>query len=86
MFGRTPIFTTSDRVSDLTKFVTIRPSVVLLRVPEPLANLAPAIAVIVQMADDNGFVKLSLLKDLDNPNVAKLSLALDPSTMLLVKD
>jgi len=30
-------------------------------------------------------VQLSLLKDHDNPNVAKLTLALDPSTMLLVK-
>lgn len=54
-------------------------------IPEPIANLAPAIAVIVQMADDDGTVKLSLLKDHDNPNVAKLTLALDPSTMLLVK-
>jgi hypothetical protein len=56
-----------------------------LGIPEHLAKLAPAIAVIVQMADDNGSVKLSLLKDHDNPNVAKLTLALDPSTMLLVK-
>jgi hypothetical protein len=54
-------------------------------IPEPVAKLAPAIAVIVQMTDDDGTVKLSLLKDHDNPNVAKLSLALDPSTMLLVK-
>jgi len=54
-------------------------------IPEPLAKLAPAIAVIVQMADDDGIVKLSLLKDHDNANVAKLTLALDPSTMLLVK-
>jgi hypothetical protein len=54
-------------------------------IPEPLAKLAPAIAVIVQMADDDGIVKLSLLKDHDNQNVAKLTLALDPSTMLLVK-
>lgn len=54
-------------------------------IPEPLAKLAPAIAVIVQMADDGGTVKLSLLKDHDNPDVAKLTLALDPSTMLLVK-
>jgi hypothetical protein len=37
------------------------------------------------MADDSGSVKLSLLKDHDNPDVAKLTLALDPSTMLLVK-
>ena len=28
---------------------------------------------------------LSLLKDHDNPNVANLTLALDPATMLLVK-
>jgi hypothetical protein len=54
-------------------------------IPEPLTKLASAIAVIVQMADDGGSVKLSLLKDHDNPDVAKLTLALDPSTMLLVK-
>ena len=54
-------------------------------IPEPLAKLESAISVIVQMTDDGGTVKLSLLKDHDNPNVAKLTLALDPSTMLLVK-
>jgi hypothetical protein len=54
-------------------------------IPEPITKLASGIAVIVQMTDDDGTVKLSLLKDHDNPNVAKLSLALDPSTMLLVK-
>jgi len=54
-------------------------------IPEPAAKLASAIAVIVQMADHSGEVQLSLLKDHDNPNVAKLTLALDPSTMLLVK-
>jgi hypothetical protein len=56
-----------------------------LGIPEPLTKLTSAIAVIVQMTDDGGTVKLSLLKDHDNPNVAKLTLALDPSTMLLVK-
>ena len=54
-------------------------------IPAPLAKLASAIAVIVQMTDDHGSVQLSLLKDHDNPDVAKLTLALDPSTMLLVK-
>ena len=54
-------------------------------IPEPLTKLANAIAVIVQMADHSDRVHLSLLKDHDNPNVAKLTLALDPSTMLLVK-
>jgi len=53
-------------------------------IPEPLAKLASAIDVIVQMADVRDGVHLSLLKDHDNPNVAKLTLALDPSTMLLV--
>src|SRR5438477_1329671 len=53
-------------------------------IPEPLARLASAIAVIVQMADGSDGVQLSLLKDHNNPNVAKLTLALDPSTMLLV--
>ena len=54
-------------------------------IPEPLAKLEAAIAVIVQMTDHSDGVALSLLKDHDNPNVAKLTLALDPSTMLLVK-
>jgi len=57
-------------------------------IPEPVARFASAIAVIVQMSDDSGggAVHLSLLKDHDNPDVAKLTLALDPSTMLLVKE
>jgi len=54
-------------------------------IPEPLSRLAPAIAVIVQMTDYSDGVHLSLLKDHDNPDVAKLTLALDPSTMLLVQ-
>jgi len=54
-------------------------------IPEPLSKFAPAIAVIVQMGDHSDGVHLSLLKDHDNPDVAKLTLALDPSTMLLVK-
>jgi len=54
-------------------------------IPEPVAKLAPAISIIVQMTDESGGVQLSLLKDHDNPDVAKLTLALDPSTMLLVK-
>jgi hypothetical protein len=52
-------------------------------IPEPVARVASAISVIVEMADGNDGVRLSLLKDHDNPNVAKLTLALDPSTMLL---
>jgi hypothetical protein len=54
-------------------------------VPESLARFGSAISVIVQMKDDTGGVQLSILKDHDNPDVAKVALALDPSTMLLVK-
>jgi hypothetical protein len=54
-------------------------------IPEPVAKLTSAIAVIVQMADESDGVHISLLKDHDNPDVAKLTLALDPETMLLVK-
>jgi hypothetical protein len=54
-------------------------------IPEPLAKLASAIAVIVQMTDHSDGVQISLLKDHDNPDIAKLALALDPATMLLVK-
>jgi hypothetical protein len=54
-------------------------------VPEPLARFDSAIAVIVQMTDHSDGVHISLLKDHDNPDVAKLTLALDPATMLLVK-
>jgi len=53
-------------------------------VPEPVAKLYSAISVIVQMADAGDGVHISLLKDHDNPDVAKLTLSLDPSTMLLV--
>jgi hypothetical protein len=54
-------------------------------VPESLARFGSTISVIVQMKDDTGGVQLSILKDHDNPDVAKVALALDPSTMLLVK-
>ena len=54
-------------------------------IPAVLAKLASEIAVIVQMTDHSDGVQLSLLKDHDNPNIAKLTLALDPSTMLLIK-
>ena len=54
-------------------------------IPEHIAKLGPAISVIVEMTDRDDGVHISLLKDHENPDVAKLKLALDPSTMLLVK-
>lgn len=52
-------------------------------IPEPVAHLANELAVIVHMAHDGKAVHLSVLKDHDNPDVSSLSLAIDPTTMLL---
>jgi len=54
-------------------------------IPQSVSKFTSAISVIVQMKDDNDGVHVSILKDHDNPDVAKIALALDPSTMLLVK-
>jgi hypothetical protein len=54
-------------------------------IPQPLVKFLPAIAVIVRMSEDAGGVQLSILKDHNNPDVAKVALSLDPSTMLLMK-
>jgi len=55
-------------------------------VPEPVAHLADGIDVILRMAHDTKAVHVSLLKDHDNDNVSDLRLALDPTTMLLVRE
>ena len=55
-------------------------------VPEPVAHLQGDIDVILRMAHDMKAVHVSLLKDHDNPEVPDLKLALDPTTMLLVKE
>lgn len=54
-------------------------------IPEPVAHVKDAVAVIVQMAHDGKAVNLRLLKDHDNPSVSDVGLVLDPTTMLLVK-
>jgi hypothetical protein len=38
------------------------------------------------MAHDGKNVHISLLKDHDNPKVSELKLALDPTTLLLVRE
>ena len=55
-------------------------------VPEPVAHLGSSVDVILRMAHDGDNVHVSLLKDHDNPNVSDLKLALDPTTMLLIKE
>ena len=54
-------------------------------IPDPLSKFASEISVIVQMKDDSNGVQISILKDHDNPDITRVALALDPSTMLLVK-
>jgi hypothetical protein len=55
-------------------------------VPEPVASVKESVDVIVAMAHDGKAVHCRLLKDHDNPEVSELSLALDPTTMLLFKE
>jgi len=55
-------------------------------IPEPVAHLENDVDVILSMAHDTKAVHVSLLKDHDNPKVADLKLALDPTTMLLKKE
>jgi len=55
-------------------------------VPEPLAHLEPCVDVILTMAHDGNAVHVGLRKDHDNPDVSDLKLALDPRTMLLVRE
>ncbi len=55
-------------------------------VPEPVAHVEDEVDVILRMAHDTRAVHVSLLKDHDNPDVADLKLALDPTTMLLKKE
>lgn len=55
-------------------------------VPEPLAHLEELLDVILSMAHDGGGVHVRILKDHDHPEVPDLKLALDPTTMLLVRE
>jgi len=55
-------------------------------VPEPVAHLQSALDVILTMAHDGSGVHVVLRKDHDNPDVSELKLALDPTTMLLVRE
>jgi hypothetical protein len=55
-------------------------------IPEPVAGLEGGIDVILSMAHDGKAVHIGLHKDHDNPDVPDLKLALDPTTMLLVRE
>ena len=55
-------------------------------IPEPAARVADAFDIILRMAHDGKAVHIGLLKDHDSPKVSDLKLALDPKTMLLIKE
>lgn len=55
-------------------------------VPEPVAHLEQGIDVILSMGHDGRSVHVGLHKDHDNPAVPDLRLALDPVTLLLVRE
>ncbi|MFQ5669185.1 MAG: hypothetical protein ACE5HD_01545 [Acidobacteriota bacterium] len=55
-------------------------------VPEPVARVASSVDVILRLAHDGDRVHVSLLKDHARSDVPRLKLALDPRTLLLVKE
>lgn len=55
-------------------------------IPEPVAHLEASLDVVLTMGHDGNNVHVELLKDHDNADVSELKLALDPTTMLLVRE
>jgi hypothetical protein len=55
-------------------------------IPEPVAHLESALSVIVSLKHDGRAVHLRLLKDHGNPTVSDTPVALDPTTMLLIRE
>jgi hypothetical protein len=54
-------------------------------IPAPVAGLSGSIDVILGMVHDGTNLHVNVLKDHDNPESSDLALALDPTTMLLVR-
>lgn len=55
-------------------------------IPETLTRFGDTIAVIVSLAHEGKAVQIRLLKDHDNQQVSDTSIALNPTTMLLMQD
>ncbi|HXV74900.1 MAG TPA: ATPase domain-containing protein [Candidatus Polarisedimenticolaceae bacterium] len=55
-------------------------------IPEPVAHYEDAFDVVLTMAHDGKAVHVGLHKDHDNREVPELKLALDPTTMLLIRE
>ncbi|HET6374067.1 MAG TPA: hypothetical protein VFG76_12230, partial [Candidatus Polarisedimenticolia bacterium] len=55
-------------------------------IPEPVSHVQEAISVIVSLAHDGKAVRIRLLKDHESTDVSDLSIALNPTTMLLMQE
>ena len=55
-------------------------------IPETLARLGDTISVIVALAHEGRTVRIRLLKDHDNRDITDTSIALNPTTMLLMQE
>jgi hypothetical protein len=55
-------------------------------VPEPVAHVEDSLGVIVSLKHDGRAVHLRLLKDHESPTVSDTPVALDPTTMLLIRE
>ena len=55
-------------------------------IPPSVAKVIDQVDVVLQMAHDTKAVHVSLLKDHDNENISDLKVALDPRTMLLMRE
>ncbi|MGH9869113.1 MAG: hypothetical protein ACREAA_13225 [Candidatus Polarisedimenticolia bacterium] len=55
-------------------------------IPEHVARVESALSVIVSLQHDGKAVHIRLLKDHDNPEVSDTPVALDPTTMLLIRE
>lgn len=57
-----------------------------IQTPGFVASLGDLVSVILALEPENGSVRLRALKDHDNPDVSDLHVALDPGTLLLVRN
>jgi hypothetical protein len=55
-------------------------------IPDPVGRFDEAVSVIISLAHDGRAVHVRLLKDHENPDVSDTSIALDPTTMLLMQE
>ena len=83
---RFPDWTEVRQIRDFADHVRDRTGGIPIGYKLSAQHLEKDIDVILGMAHDTKAVHVSLLKDHDNPDISDLKLALDPTTMLLIKE